>query len=124
MREVALEMHACFHHVKGQVGLAAVEVPGGPKVLPKAHAADHVQSDPQRGIVKISLCSCTALQDADQLLVDLQHMPKAFPAEGYLRRLAFVVLRNLYRKSWDIGFTIQRTSMPPSLRWQEPLAFP
>ncbi len=65
------EMRACFHHVEGQVGLAAVEVSGGPKVLAKADAPDHIQSHPQRGIVKIYLGSCAVLQNADQLLVDL-----------------------------------------------------
>ena len=68
---ICREVHACFHHVKGQVGLAAVEVSGGPKVFPKAHAPNHIQGDPQRGIVEVYLSSCAVLQDAYQLLVDL-----------------------------------------------------
>ena len=78
--DAIVAMHACFHHVKGQVGLATVEVPGGPKVFAKSHAANDIQSDPQRGIVEVDLSSCAVLQDAYQLLVDLQHMPKALPA--------------------------------------------
>lgn len=77
-------LSTCGHHVKGDVGASVAEVAGRAKVLAKAHAADDIQGDSQSGIVQIHRCTALLLQDADQLPVDLHHVPKALPAQQAL----------------------------------------